>query len=88
MFLILLKLKGIIKQYYENYESELKKNILSHTDWKKLRTIKDFFVLFSRVTFAIERDSIFINRTLFTINVLIKYFQKTTVSFLLFFLFF
>jgi hypothetical protein len=32
MLLILLKLKGMIEQYCENYESELEKDILSHAD--------------------------------------------------------
>jgi hypothetical protein len=70
----------MIKQYYKNYESELEKDLLSYIDWKKLRIIKNFLTPFSRATLAIKRDFIFINRTLFTIDVLIKHFQKTTVS--------
>jgi hypothetical protein len=80
MFLILLELKGMVKQYCEDYESEFKEDFLSHANWKKLRTIKDFLTLFSRITLATEGDSVFINRTLFTIDVLIKHFQETTVS--------
>jgi hypothetical protein len=74
MFFILFKLKEIVKQYYKDYESKLKENILSYIDWKKLRTIKDFLVSFSRVTFIIKRDSVSINRTLFIMDVLIKHF--------------
>jgi hypothetical protein len=74
MLFILLKLKGMVKQYCENYESKFKKNLLSHANWKKLRTIKDFLTPFLRVTLAAKGDSIFINRTLFTMDVLIKHF--------------
>jgi hypothetical protein len=86
MLLILLELKGMVEKYYKNYESKLKEDLLSHTDWKKLRTIKDFFAPFSRVTLVIKGDSISINRTLFIIDILIKHFQKTIISPLLSFL--
>jgi hypothetical protein len=80
MLLILLKLKGMVEKYYKDYESELKEDLLSHADWKKLRTIKDFLAPFSRATLATEGDSVSIDRTLFTIDILIKHFQETTVS--------
>jgi hypothetical protein len=88
MFLIFLELKGIIKQYYEDYESELKENLLFYADWKKLRTIKDFFTPFLRVILVIKGDSVSINRTFFIINVLIKHFQETIISLFFFFLLF
>ena len=69
MLLIFLELKGMVKQYCEDYENELEKDLLSHADWKKLRTIKDFLALFSRATLATEGDSVFIDRTLFTMDV-------------------
>jgi hypothetical protein len=87
MFFILLELKGKVEQYYEDYENELEKDLLFYTDWKKLRTIKDFFAPFSRVTLATEGNSVFINRTLFIMDVLIKHLQETTVSSLPSFLF-
>jgi hypothetical protein len=77
---IFLELKGMVEQYCEDYESELEEDLLSYADWKKLRTIKDFLTPFSRVTLAIEGDSVFIDRTLFTMDVLIKHLQETTVS--------
>ena len=46
MLLILLELKGIVKKYYKDYESELEKDLLSHQNWKKLCTIKDFLIPF------------------------------------------
>jgi len=80
MLLILLELKGRVEQYCEDYENELEEDLLSHADWKKLRTIKDFLAPFSRATLATEGDSVSIDRTLFTMDVLIKHLQETTVS--------
>jgi hypothetical protein len=74
MFLVLLELKGMVEEYCESYENELEKDLLFYADWKKLRTIKDFFVFFSRATLAIEGDSVSIDRTLFTMDILIKHF--------------
>jgi hypothetical protein len=84
MLLVFLELKGMVEEYCENYESELEKDLLSHADWKKLRTIKDFLVPFSRATLATEGDSISIDRTLFTMDILIRHLQETTVSLLSF----
>jgi hypothetical protein len=73
MLFILLNLRSAIKKYCSDYENELKKDILNFADWKKLRTIKDFLIPFIRATLTAEEDSIFINFTLFTMDVLIKY---------------
>ena len=88
MFFILLKLKGMVEQYCEDYESELEEDLLSHADWKKLRTIKNFLTPFSRATLATERDSVSIDRTLFIMDILIKHLQETIVSLLSFSLLF
>ena len=73
MLLILLQLKGKVEEYCEKYETELEEDLLSREDWKKLSMIKDFFTLFLRAILTIKRDFIFINRTLFNINILIKH---------------
>jgi hypothetical protein len=80
MLLILLELKGMVEKYCEDYESELEEDLLSHADWKKLRTIKDFLAPFSQATLATEGDSVSIDRTLFTMDILIKHLQETIVS--------
>ena len=80
MLLILLELKGMVEKYCEDYESELEEDLLSHQDWKKLCTIKDFLAPFSQATFAIEGDSVSIDCTLFTMDILIKHLQETIVS--------
>ncbi len=61
MFLILLKLKGMVEKYCEDYESEFEEDLLFYIDWKKFCTIKDFLALFSRATLATEGDSVSIN---------------------------
>jgi hypothetical protein len=76
----------MIEKYYKDYENEFKKDLLSYIDWKKFRTIKNFLTPFSRAILVIERDFISINRTLFTMNILIKYLQETTVNPLFFLL--
>ena len=73
MLLVLLELKGIVEKYYEDYENELEEDLLSYVDWKKLCTIKDFLAPFSQATLATKGDSVSINRTLFTIDILIKH---------------
>ena len=74
MLLVLLALKGKVEEYCEKYKDKLEENLLSREDWKKLDIIKDFLIPFSRAILATERDSVSIDRTLFNIDILIKYF--------------
>jgi hypothetical protein len=80
MLLVFLKLKGVIKKYYKDYNSKLKEDLLSYLNWKKLCIIKDFLAPFSQATLTIKGDSIFINCTLFIIDILIKHLQETIIS--------
>jgi hypothetical protein len=73
MLFVLFNLRSAVKKYCSDYEDELKEDILNFVDWKKLRTIKDFFAPFTRTTFAAEGDFTSINFTLFTMDVLIKH---------------
>jgi hypothetical protein len=73
IFLILFQLKGKVEEYYKKYKIEFKKDLLFREDWKKFSIIKNFFIPFSRATLIIKGDSIFIDRTLFNIDILIKY---------------
>ena len=61
-------------------KSEVEKDLLSFVDWKKLCTIKDFLAPFERATLSTKGDSISIDRTLFTMDILIKHIQETTIS--------
>jgi hypothetical protein len=76
-------LRPAIEKYCQDYKEELEDNLLSYQDWKKLCTIKDFLAPFLQATLATEGDSISLDTTLFTIDILIKYLQETTVSLLL-----
>ena len=82
MLLVLLELREKVEKYCQDYESEVEEDILSFADWKKLRTIKDFLAPFSRATLFTEGDSVSIDRTLFTMDILIRHIQETTVSLL------
>ena len=81
MLEVLLKEKAHIDKYCEDFEYELRKDLLDLADWKKLRTINDFLQPFASGTLFTEGDSI--DRTLFTMDVLIKHIQITIVSTLL-----
>jgi hypothetical protein len=78
MLLILLLLKGKVEDYCEKYESELEEDLLSCEDWKKLGMIKDFLAPFSRATLATEGDGVFIDLTLFNIDILIQHPEEPT----------
>ena len=86
MLTVLLEQKSHVDDYCTHFESELQKDMLELTDWKKLRTIKEFLQPFSQATLFTEGDRVFIDRTLFSIDVLIKHLQETLVSPLLFYL--
>jgi hypothetical protein len=73
IFQILFEQKTYINKYYKNFERELQKDLLNFTDWKKLRTINNFLQPFFKAILFIEGDEISINRTLFTMNILIKH---------------
>jgi hypothetical protein len=74
MLQILLKQKTYVNKYYKNFKREFQKDLLNFIDWKKFRTINNFFQPFSKIIFFIKGDEISIDRTLFIIDILIKYF--------------
>ncbi len=80
MLVVLLELRTQVETYCLTHEDDLEEDILSPKDWKKLRTIKDFLAPFTRATLFTEGDSTSIDRTLFTMDILIKHFQNETVS--------
>jgi hypothetical protein len=80
IFQILLKQKAYIDKYYKDFKRELQKNLLNFANWKKLRTINNFLQLFSRATLFTEKNEISIDRTLFTIDILIKYLQISIIN--------
>ena len=77
---MLLNLRPTVEKYCQNYEEELKEDILTSKDWKKLRTIKEFLAPFSRATLFAKGDSTSLDSTLFMIDILIKHLQEENVS--------
>jgi hypothetical protein len=47
MLVVLLNLRPAVEKYCTDHEEELKEDILSPKDWKKLRTIKKFLAPFA-----------------------------------------
>jgi hypothetical protein len=82
IFQILLEQKTYVNKYYKNFEREFQKDLLDFTDWKKFRTINNFFQPFSRTILFTEGDEISINCTFFTINILIKHLQISIINLL------
>jgi hypothetical protein len=80
MLKVLLDLRPAIEKYCIDHEDELEGDLLSFVDWKKLCTIKEFLIPFSRATLFTEGDSTSIDSTLFTMDILIKHLQNETVS--------
>jgi hypothetical protein len=80
MLQVLLEQKAHINKYCEDFEHELQKDLLDLADWKKLRTIHDFLQPFFRATLFTKGDKVSIDCTLFTMDILIKHLQISTVS--------
>jgi hypothetical protein len=72
--------RDAIDKYTQLYDPELEFDELNPQDWKQLRTIKEFLQPFYRATTYTEGDSAAINRTLFSMDILIKHFQNSLVS--------
>jgi hypothetical protein len=80
MLVVLLDKREQVEKYVQNHEDDLEEDVLSFQDWKKLCTIKDFLAPFSRATLFTKGDQVSIDRTLFTMDILIKHLQETTIS--------
>ena len=78
MLKVLLKEKAYVDKYCEDFEHELRKDLLDLANQKKLYMINNFLQPFASGTLFTKGNSI--DRTLFTIDVLIKYIQITIVS--------
>jgi hypothetical protein len=72
MLCVLLNLRPTVKKYCQNYEKELKKDILTSKDWKKLRTIKEFLTPFTQATLT-TKGLTSLDFTFFIMNILIRH---------------
>jgi len=71
---------GAINTYTKNYLTTLQADYLSPEDWKQLYTIKEFLQLFYRATLETQGDHATIDSVLFTIDILIQYFEAALIS--------
>jgi hypothetical protein len=70
-----LSLEKEVDFYTKQFQKELKKNVLSFSDWKFLRTTEQFLEIFFQLTLANEDDQKSISETLSTLFI-IKYHIK------------
>jgi hypothetical protein len=71
---------GAIDSYTKNHFAILEADYLTPEDWKQLCTIKDFLQPFYRVTLETQGDHATIDKVLFTMDILVQYFESMLVS--------
>jgi hypothetical protein len=77
MLKIIIEKTVTVDNYIKKWFQILKNNFLIPQDWEKLHIILYFLQLFHHATIEIEKDYIIIDRVLFTMNILIKHFEKS-----------
>jgi hypothetical protein len=80
MLVVAIEKAGAIDTYAKNHFATLQEDYLTPQDWKRLRTIKDFLQPFHRATLETQGDAATINKVLFTMDILVQYFEATLVS--------
>jgi hypothetical protein len=79
MLVIALDYKAAIDSYVEDHP-DLEDDGFSRQDWTRLRTIKEFLAPFHQATLETQGDNASIDKVLFTMDVLILWFEKSLVS--------
>ena|SRR3984957_9387045 len=79
MLVVAIDYKAAINSYVEDYP-DLEDDGLSWQDWTWLCTIKDFLAPFHQATLETQGDNASIDKVLFTMDVLILWFEKSLVS--------
>ena len=79
MLVVALDYKTAIDSYVDDHP-DLEDDGLSRQDWTQLRAIKDFLAPFHRATLETQGDNASIDKVLFTMDVLISWFEKSLVS--------
>jgi hypothetical protein len=69
-----------IDTYTKSHWEDLEKDYLSPSDWKKIRTIKDFLQPFRRATLKTQGHDATIDSVLFTMDIILKYLKNSLVS--------
>jgi hypothetical protein len=80
MLIVALEKAAAINTYAKTYLTILEADYLTLNDWKRLRTIKDFLQPFHQATLKTQGDNATLNKVLFTMDVLIQWFEASLVS--------
>jgi hypothetical protein len=80
MLEIALKLESAIDTYTKSHLDTLETDYLTPQNWKRLRTIMEFLEPFNRATLATQGDNSSIDKVLFTMDILIQWFEASLVS--------
>ena len=84
LLLTAIELRGAINQYAEKYYIEMEEDYLSPAEWQTLEETAVFLQPFYRVTLETEGDLSTLDKTLHTMDILIKHFEKSQVRPILF----
>jgi hypothetical protein len=84
---VAFKLRPGITRYQEKYYNKFEAgDILSPPDWASLGQILEFLQLFERITKEVEGDQSTLDKVLYTIDFLVKHYEKMAVRHLLIYL--
>lgn len=74
------KLAAAIDTYTKDHWADLEDDFITPEDWVKLRTIEEFLKPFHTATLKLEGHKATLENVLFTMDVIIQYFQDSLVS--------
>jgi hypothetical protein len=79
MLLVADEKAAAIDTYSKNHLTTLQADYLSPSDWQQIQAIKSFLQPFHRATLETQGDRATIDRVLFTMDILIQYFENSLV---------
>ncbi|EED18012.1 hypothetical protein TSTA_117840 [Talaromyces stipitatus ATCC 10500] len=82
MLLVANQNAGSIDTYAKNHFATLQADYLSPKDWKQLHIIKSFLQPFYRATLETQGNRATIDCVLFTMDILIQYFENYLLNFI------
>ncbi|KAM3536760.1 hypothetical protein ARSEF1564_010317 [Beauveria bassiana] len=77
-----IELEQAMDQYTKTFQDDLRDDFLTLDDWQQLKDISHFLHPFYRATLSTEGDNATLDRTLKTMDVLIKHFEKSKDKFI------
>jgi hypothetical protein len=82
MLTVAIEKASAVDSYTKNWLESLRDDFLSPEDWKSLHQSAAFLQPFYRATKETEGDHATIDRVLWTMDILVKHYEKSQVSFL------